>query len=190
MLLGITTGNAVALGVIAGIFVVFALASALLIPRRWPDFPGKHLGWFIVVTLVLFVATLAAVELFAVEPKEEAAVAETTTGNEPPPGTTTQAEQPPPPPAAGGDPAAGREVFLGQDCGGCHASAAAGTSGAIGPNLDESLQGADAAAIRESIVEPSAETAEGYPAGIMPQDYGEDLTPQQLDDLVAFLQEG
>ena len=188
MLLGITTGNAVALGVIAGIFVVFALASALLIPRRWPDFPGKGLGWFVAATLVLFVATLGAVELFAVEPKETTA-GETT--HEPPPaGTTTQAEQPPPPPAAEGDPVAGKEVFLGQDCGNCHASAGAGTSGAVGPNLDESLQGDDAAAIRESIVEPNEETAEGFPAGIMPQDYGEKLTPEQLADLVAFLQEG
>jgi mono/diheme cytochrome c family protein len=191
VLLGITTGNAVALGVIAGIFVVFALASALLIPRRWPDFPGRHLGWFVAATLVLFVATLGAVEVFAVEPKEEAAVGETTTEAEPPPpGSTTQPGQPPPPPAAEGDPTAGKEVFLAQDCGNCHASSAAGTSGAIGPNLDESLQGDDAAFIRESIVEPNAETAEGYPANIMPQDYGEKLATKELDDLVAFLQAG
>lgn len=191
MLLGITTGNAVALGVIAGIFVVFALASALLIPRRWPDFPGEHLRWFVVGTLVLFVATLGAVEVFAVEPKEEAAAGETTTETEPTPGgTTTQAEKPPPPPAAEGDAAAGEKVFLGQDCGGCHAFSAAGTSGAVGPNLNESLQGKDAAYIREAIVEPNAETAEGYQANIMPADYGQKLTPKQLDDLVAFLQAG
>jgi mono/diheme cytochrome c family protein len=190
VLLGITTGNAVALGVIAGIFVVFALASALLIPRRWPDFPGRHLGWFVAATLVLFVATLGAVEVFAVEPKEEAAAGETTTEPEPPPGSTTQPEQPPPPPASEGDPAAGKEVFLGQDCGNCHAFSAAGTSGSIGPNLDESLQGDDATFIREAIVEPNAETAEGYPANIMPQDYGEKLTPEQLADLVAFITQG
>ena len=192
MLLGITTGNAVALGVIAGIFVVFALASALLIPRRWPDFPGEHLRWFIVGTLVLFVATLGAVEVFAVEPKEEAAAGETATGHEPPPppGATTQAEQPPPAPAAEGDAAAGEEVFQGQGCGNCHAFSAAGSSGAVGPDLDESLQGDDAAFIRESIVEPNAETAEGYQANIMPADYGQKLTPKQLDDLVAFLQAG
>jgi len=192
VLLGITTGNAVALGVIAGIFVVFALASALLIPRRWPDFPGEHLRWFIVGTLVLFVATLGAVEVFAVEPKEEAAAGETATGHEPPPppGATTQAEQPPPAPAAEGDAAAGEEVFQGQGCGNCHAFSAAGSSGAVGPDLDESLQGDDAAFIRESIVEPNAETAEGYQANIMPADYGQKLTPKQLDDLVAFLQAG
>ncbi|HEX4745694.1 MAG TPA: cytochrome c, partial [Gaiellaceae bacterium] len=38
-----------------------------------------------------------------------------------------------------GDPAAGKEVFLGASaCGGCHTLADAGTSGAVGPNLDES----------------------------------------------------
>ncbi len=191
MLLGITTGNAVALGLVAGAFVVFALVSALLVPRRWPDFPGEHLRWFVVGTLVLFVATLGAVELFAVEPKEEAVAGETTTGHEPPPpGTTTGAEQPPPPPAASeGDAAAGKEIFVGQGCGNCHAFSAAGTSGAVGPNLDESLQGKDEAYIRASIVEPNEETAEGYSAGIMPDNYEQELTPEQLADLVAFVAE-
>jgi mono/diheme cytochrome c family protein len=42
-------------------------------------------------------------------------------------------------PAAEGDPVAGKEVFLGaSSCGGCHTLADAGTTGAVGPNLDES----------------------------------------------------
>jgi cytochrome c6 len=42
------------------------------------------------------------------------------------------------PPAEEGDPAAGKEVFLGSSgCGACHALADAGTSGQVGPNLDE-----------------------------------------------------
>jgi mono/diheme cytochrome c family protein len=37
-----------------------------------------------------------------------------------------------------GDPAAGKEVFLGSSgCGACHTLADAGTSGQVGPNLDE-----------------------------------------------------
>ena len=192
MLLGITTGNAVALGLIAGTFVVFALVSALLIPRRWPDFPGEHLRWFVVGTLILFVATLGAVELFAVEPKEEAVAGETTTGHDPPPpGTTTGAEQPPPPPPASeGDAAAGKEIFMSQGCGNCHAFSAAGTSGAVGPNLDESLEGKDAEYTRDAVVEPSKEIAEGYQPNVMPETYARELAPKQLDDLVAFLQEG
>ena len=183
MLLGLSTGNAVGLAVIAGIFVVFALASALVIPRRWPDFPGKNLRWFIVATLVLFVATLAAVEVFAKEPKEEATAGETTT--EPAP-TTTQATQPPPPPA--GDAAAGKAVFNAQACGSCHAFSAAASSGSVGPDLDEALQGKDAAFIHESVVDPNKVVAAGYPPSVMPGNFGETLTPTELDDLVAFLQ--
>ena len=38
-----------------------------------------------------------------------------------------------------GDPAAGKQVFLGTaGCGACHALADAGTSGTVGPNLDDS----------------------------------------------------
>ena len=41
-------------------------------------------------------------------------------------------------PSAEGDPAAGKEVFLGASaCGGCHTLADAGSTGQVGPNLDE-----------------------------------------------------
>ena len=43
---------------------------------------------------------------------------------------------------AAGDAAAGKVVFTAK-CGGCHTLADAGTSGAIGPNLDEAKPGAD-----------------------------------------------
>jgi mono/diheme cytochrome c family protein len=36
-----------------------------------------------------------------------------------------------------GDPAKGKEVFATAGCGGCHTLADAGSSGAVGPNLDE-----------------------------------------------------
>ena len=91
MLLALSTGHAVALGLVACAFIAFALLSALVIPKRWPQYPGKHLGWFIVATLVFFVAMLTAVELFAAEPEETAAETEANT-----PGMTIQ--QPPPPP--------------------------------------------------------------------------------------------
>ncbi|MDX1687222.1 MAG: c-type cytochrome [Candidatus Promineifilaceae bacterium] len=41
--------------------------------------------------------------------------------------------------------------------------------------------------LRESIVEPDAHIVEGFTAGVMYQNYGEDLTQQQIDDLVAYL---
>lgn len=93
---------------------------------------------------------------------------------------------------AKGDPEAGKAVFneASPACGTCHTFAAAGTDGMTGPNLDEALEGDDAAAILESIVDPDAEVTEGFDAGIMPKTYGEDLSEEQLADLVAFLQEG
>jgi mono/diheme cytochrome c family protein len=53
--------------------------------------------------------------------------------------TETETETTETEPAAEGDPVAGKEVFLGaSSCGGCHTLADAGTTGAVGPNLDES----------------------------------------------------
>jgi mono/diheme cytochrome c family protein len=182
VLLGLSTGHSLGLALVAGAFVVFALVSSLLIPRRWPQFPGKGLGWFIAGTLVLFVATLGAVEVFAKEPKEEAAQGET--GTEPP-GTTTAATQPTTAPK--GDPAAGKQLFSAQGCGGCHTFAPAGSTGTVGPDLDKVLKGKDAAFVRESIVDPNKEIAPGYQPNIMPGNFGQTLTPKQIDDLVAFL---
>ena len=189
MLLGLSTGHAIGLGLIAAAFVVFSLLCALVIPKRWPQFPGERgLGWFIVVTVVLCIGTLAAVEVFAKEAEEETAQAETTattsTGTTST-GTTTTAAQPPAP--AQGDSAAGKQLYAAQGCGGCHAFQAAGSNGAIGPNLDEALQGKDAEFVHESIVDPNKDIASGYQPNIMPPNFGQTLTPKQIDDLVAFL---
>lgn len=92
------------------------------------------------------------------------------------------------PKAAKGNPANGKTVFTGAGgCGGCHAFQEAGTNGTTGPNLDEALKGKDAEFIEEAIVNPNAEIAEGYQPNIMPDDYGSQLSRQQLADLVAFL---
>jgi cytochrome c2 len=41
--------------------------------------------------------------------------------------------------------------------------------------------------LRESIVNPNAVVTEGFAEGVMYQNYGTDLTDQQISDLVAFL---
>jgi cytochrome c oxidase subunit 2 len=74
-------------------------------------------------------------------------------------------------------------------CGACHTLADAGTSGASGPDLGESLKGKDEGYIREGIVAPDAEIAAGFQAGIMPKDYGDTLTADELDALVKYLGE-
>jgi cytochrome c oxidase subunit 2 len=86
-----------------------------------------------------------------------------------------------------GDAEAGREVFLAAGCGSCHTVAEAGTTSEVGPNLDESLEGRDAQYVHQSIVDPDAEVAGGFSADLMPENYGEQLSEQELADLVAFL---
>jgi len=183
VLLALSTGHAVGLALVAGAFIAFALLSALVIPRRWPQYPGKHLGWFIAGTLVFFVAMLSAVEIFGAEPEESAA--ETGTNR---PGMTIQPPPPPPPPAAQeGKAPDGKIVFSAQGCASCHTFKAANATGTVGPDLDTALKGKDPAFVKESIVDPNKEIAPGYQPNIMPGNFGQTLSPTQINDLVAFL---
>jgi cytochrome c oxidase subunit II len=102
-----------------------------------------------------------------------------------------QVAPPKPPPGATGaeaEAAIGKQVFTGASgCGGCHKLAEAGTSGQTGPDLDTALKGKDMAFIRESIVNPDAEVAKGFGKGIMPANFGQTLSKDQLDALVTYL---
>jgi len=90
------------------------------------------------------------------------------------------------PPRVPGGP--GAQVFANNGCGGCHTLAAAQSGGVTGPNLDEFLAPDDnAAAIEEMIVEPNAEIVKGFPASVMPQNYGETLSKKEVEDLVQYL---
>jgi mono/diheme cytochrome c family protein len=197
VLLALTTNQKLGLAITAAIFIAFALLSALVIPRGNPDFPGRRgLVPFILVTVILTIAMLGAVEVWAKEDHAAAEAGHGTTETEPPPPPAEPPPTgPPPPPTTGGgessgSPEAGRAVFLAQGCGNCHTFPPAGTSGTVGPNLGEALAGKDAAFIRESIVDPNAEIASGYSAGVMPETYEDQLSPKQLNDLVAFLASG
>jgi mono/diheme cytochrome c family protein len=185
------TRNEIILGVFALVLVVFSLVVSLVIPRRDPGFPGRNLRLFVVVTVLLVAGMLAAVEVFGAEHREteEGRTEEATT-------TETTGETGETPTDTGGvvegDPAAGREVFTSAaqpPCGNCHTLEAAGTTQTVGPNLDETLGGKDAAFIRESIVNPDAEVAEGFSAELMPATYGDQLSDEELANLVAFLVE-
>lgn len=86
--------------------------------------------------------------------------------------------------------AAGKQVFTGgAGCGSCHTLADANTAGQIGPDLDKALKGQSAAEVRRDIVDPNAEIAKGYPKGVMPQNFGQTLSPDELKALVAYLKE-
>jgi cytochrome c oxidase subunit 2 len=93
--------------------------------------------------------------------------------------------------AAGGGGAAagpdGKQIFADSGCSGCHTLADASASGTTGPDLDKVLAGKDAAFIKASILTPSASIAPGFPDNVMPKDYGDTLSPAEVDALVAYL---
>ena len=202
MLLGITNSGKLGLGIVAGVFIVFALLSSFYFPRRDPNFPGNRLGLFSLITVLLFIVTMAGVVVFAKE-EEEAHGAEATetqpaetgeepaetgeepaeTGEEPAetgeePAETGEepaetGEEPAEEPA--GDATAGEAVFASAGCGGCHTLEAAGSSGSIGPNLDESQP--DAALVVERVTNGM---------GAMPAFEGQ-LDEQQIQDVAAYV---
>jgi mono/diheme cytochrome c family protein len=79
--------------------------------------------------------------------------------------------------------------FFASNCGGCHTLAQAGTTGTVGPDLDQALKGMSAADISQSISDPNAKITPGFPAGVMPSNFGQTLQPDQLQALVAYLQQ-
>lgn len=83
----------------------------------------------------------------------------------------------------------GAQVFDSAGCSGCHTLAAAGSSAAVGPDLDGALKGESADFIKTSIVDPNAVIAKGYPPDVMPQDFGTRLSPEELDAVVQYLVE-
>lgn len=95
---------------------------------------------------------------------------------------------------AGGEPesesagSSGSQLFTSSGCGSCHTLGAAGTSGTTGPNLEESLAPDDnTAGIEEMIVNPNEEVIEGYPANVMPQNFGQTLSKAEIHQLAEFL---
>ena len=136
-------------------------------------------GWaFVVVAAIAFVTGLLIGDLGA-SPKVETVAATSTSqesGGEAT-GSNSQAEE-------------GAQVFASNGCGSCHTFKAANATGTIGPNLNEYLApDDDAAGVEEMIVKPNAEIAEGFSANVMPQDYGQTIPSEELEELVKFLVE-
>jgi mono/diheme cytochrome c family protein len=77
--------------------------------------------------------------------------------------------------------------FFATNCGSCHTLQAAGTTATIGPELDQALAGQSPQQVSESIVDPNAQVTPGYPPNVMPTSFDDTLTPQQLNQLVAYL---
>ena len=75
----------------------------------------------------------------------------------------------------GGDAANGKDVFASAGCGGCHTFEAAGSSGSVGPNLDDLAPSFDAVV---------KQVTNG--GGAMPS-FKDDLSAQEIRDVAAFV---
>jgi mono/diheme cytochrome c family protein len=83
--------------------------------------------------------------------------------------------------------AVGASVFAQNGCGACHQLTAAGANGKVGPTLNGI--GTDSAAmLKTSIVNPNAVVEKGYAKNVMPLNFGQLLTAEQINGLVAYLQ--
>ena len=89
---------------------------------------------------------------------------------EPPAATTTENGG-----SETGDAANGEQVYASAGCGGCHTFEAAGSTGSVGPNLDD---------LAPSFDEVVTQVTNG--GGAMPA-FGGDLTEQEINDVAAFV---
>ena len=94
--------------------------------------------------------------------------------------------------ASGGTPAGSstkdpKELVKLNNCLNCHKLD--GEGGVLAPDLTKVGSRLPVDKIRQSIIDPNADTAKGYKqvAGIMPTNFGEQLTAAQLEALVKFL---
>ena len=63
-----------------------------------------------------------------------------------------------------------------------------GLAGTAVKLADGSTVTADDTYLKESIVNPNAKVVEGFPASVMPQDFGARLKADQINDLIAYIQ--
>jgi cytochrome c553 len=169
---GLSTGNKIGLAAVGVSFIGFALVCSFVLPARNPNFPGKHVGLFVGVCVLFFVAMISAVLIFGVE-KKEAKASETPPATATAPTTTTTGAAPTP--AATGDPVAGKQVFASAGCGGCHTLKAAGSSGTVGPDLDQ---------LKPAAARVAHQVEVG--GGPMPS-FKATLSPKQIQDVAAFV---
>ena len=65
------TGKEIGLGLCGLAFVAFALITSLVVPRRYPDFPGRRKGVYVLFCFLFFVGMLSAVIFLATEEERE-----------------------------------------------------------------------------------------------------------------------
>ena len=153
--------------IVAITFIAWALITAIFVPKRSQGFP-KRLDAYIVVSALLFIAQMSAVVwVTGTQETEEETHAAETGGGATEGGTTTE--------APAGDAAAGKQVFESAGCVACHTLEDAGSTGTVGPNLDEAKPPATLVVTR---------VTEG--AGAMPS-FKDKLTEQEIQDVAAYV---
>jgi mono/diheme cytochrome c family protein len=141
---------------------------------------------FLAVAVIAFVAGLLIGDLGSSSKTETVHVAASPVEGEEAEAPETAETAEPETAAGAGSP--GAQLFASAGCGSCHTLAAAGSTGETGPNLNEFLApDDDTQGVEVMIVEPNSELAEGYPANLMPQDYGQSLSGSEVHQLAEFL---
>lgn len=106
--------------------------------------------------------------------------------------------EPEPVQAAEGQPAvegeSGEELFVTAGCNACHKLDAVGAVGGVGPSLNDIGDHLSLDELIQSVIEPNAVIAEicpagPCPAGMMPQNFAERLTEEQVNALSEYLLE-
>lgn len=153
--------------IVAITFIAWALITAIFVPKRSEGFP-KRLDAYIVVSVLLFIAQMGAVVwVTGTQETEEETHAAETGGGATAGGTTT--EEP------AGNAVAGKQVFESAGCVACHTLADAGSTGTVGPNLDDAKPPATLVVDRVT-----------HGAGAMPP-FEDKLTEQQIQDVAAYV---
>jgi mono/diheme cytochrome c family protein len=160
--------------IVAITFILWALVTAIWVPKRRQGFP-RRLDAYIVVSAVLFLAQMTTILWAAnTQEAEEAHAAETPSGQTGG-GTETSPTTPTTTTAPAGDAAAGKQVFESAGCTTCHTLADAGATGAVGPNLDQAKP--SAALVVDRVTNGK---------GAMPSFKGQ-LSEQQIQDVAAYV---
>ena len=169
---GITALGKTVLLVVAITFILWSLYTAMVVPKRRPGFP-KRLDVYILLSALLFAAQMGAVIWVTGTQEVEKETTEAVgTTPEAPGGETTPPEEMP---EGTGDPGAGAAVFTSAGCGSCHTLAAAGSTGAVGPNLDETMPNV------ALVVDRVTNGKGGMPA------FADQLSEQEIADVAAYV---
>ena len=157
-------------GDVLGIGAAIAIALARYPPGRgWLDSAPMRRAALLLSLLALSLGVAGCGGGEEVTPTPETVVGtlpEATTG------TTTEA---PPTSTVEGDAAAGEQVYASAGCGGCHTLEAAGSSGNVGPNLDDAKP--DAALVIDRVTNGR---------GAMPS-FSSQLSEKQIADVAAYV---